>query len=646
MLHHHLFSPFSDPARQAQYERVRDALQADSTGPVSVLLGNFAVEEGAEPLDAIVVRPHSITLLLFIPRGGKLVISSLGLESWQLDNQMLSGATAGADNPFKQFQQQKEALATWLTPQFDSAQVNLQFISGIVVFAGPLTFGPGVEEQLSSQPGGNFQLLADAGQLPRRLKQLARPEIDLTDEELTQWAQELTQEPEAQPEPRGFVSAESDPAPAAAKGLWGRAWRWLGADDIPEDTPYGSPAAQVAASSAEKQRLERLQLEAQAEVRQQLQALEAREAERERSMAELRAQLAHAAPVTTEAQVLRERLAAENQEKTSLEEAIRTSRAELEARNQDLDAKINQLGQLIEQLNARAAAPPPGPDSAPEPSAAVASKPRAVVAPEPQAVPEPRVRATPELSDARQPLPAPVGFPGLHNLRHRRPRVAALIGVLGLLLLIGWVLSRVSSASLVPFQENGKWGFAKENGETVIPARYSSVAPFQQEQAVVEENGVYGMIDEAGKEVVPLAYDALNPYAEGYARVRVSDAYTFLDEQGQEFDSYYFNALDFSDGCAAVLDHRGWYYITGPEAEDPARPPVIFREAYAFREGLARVKLADGYTFITKKYLTDPSIGTDPFGRYETATDFENGKAQVTHNGRRFTINTDGETVD
>jgi hypothetical protein len=162
----------------------------------------------------------------------------------------------------------------------------------------------------------------------------------------------------------------------------------------------------------------------------------------------------------------------------------------------------------------------------------------------------------------------------------------------------------------------------------------------------VEENGAYGLVDESGKEVVAPAYDALNPYREGYARVRVGDAYTFLDEQGQEFDSYYFNALDFSEGYAAVLDHRGWHYINGPEAEDPAKPPIIFREAYSFRDGLARVRLADGYTYISKGYLSNPSEGTEPFGRYETATDFDNGKAQVTQNGRRFTIDTDGDEVN
>ena len=646
MLHDFLFSPFSDSVRQQQYEQVRDALRADASVPVTLLLGNFAVEEGGDLLDAVVVRPHGITLLVFVPRGGKLRVPALGPEPWQLDDQSLSGTTTGAANPFVQFVRQKDELAAWLTPQFSSEQANLQFISGLIVFAAPVTFGAGVEELVSSQPGGNFQLLGDASQLPRRLKQLARPEIDLTDAELTQWAQDLNQESAADTAASTpLVAPDSGPTTEANKSLWGRAWRWLGAGDIPEDTPYGSPAAQVAASSAEKERLERLQLEAQADVRRQLQALETREAERERSMAELRAQLAQAPPVTTEAQALRDRLAMESQEKAALESAIRTSRAESEARNQDLDAKIQQLGQLIEQLHARPAASPSTSASASPPSAALPLSPASppipvsssTASPPPASAAEPRLRPQTALLSTAY---------GRLRAWRRRPRLAPVLGTIGLLGLLGWGVSQLGTDSPAPYQENGKWGFAKASGEPVVPARFTSVAPFQQERAVVEENGVYGMIDAAGKEVVPLAYDALNPYADGYARVRVGDMYTFLDEQGQEFSAYYFNALDFSDGYAAVLDHRGWHYITGPEEEDPAKPPVIFREAYAFRDGLARVKLADGYTFITKSYLTDPDAGTKPFGRYEVATDFEGGKAQVTQNGRRFTIDTDGDPVD
>ena len=134
---------------------------------------------------------------------------------------------------------------------------------------------------------------------------------------------------------------------------------------------------------------------------------------------------------------------------------------------------------------------------------------------------------------------------------------------------------------------------------------------------------------------MPPAYDALNPYAGGYARARVGDAYTFVDEKGEEFDAYYFNALDFAEGHAAVLDHRGWHYISGPTEPDK---PVIFSEAYSFVDGLARVKLPDGYTYITPDYLNDPSAGTKPFGRYQLAADFADGQARVTQNGRSFLI--------
>ncbi|GGG37549.1 WG repeat-containing protein [Hymenobacter glacieicola] len=616
MLHHFLFAPFSNVIRQRQYEQLLADLQADTTAPVSLLLGNFAVGEHDTVIDALVVRPHSITLVLFVPQGGKLAIPAFEYGGWQLNGQPLGGTGKEADNPFEQYRQQKAAVVEWLAPQFGPEQMNLQVVTGVVLFAAPVSFAEGVEQQVRKHPDAGFHLLADASQFPRQLKQLARPEIDLSAEELSNWARELAQdvaEPASPVEPAPVPIS----APASSKGVLGRLWGWLGAEDIPEDTPYGHPAGQVAEGQAEKQRLEQLRLEAQQELRQKLQALEAREAQREHNMAQLQAQLAQAAPVPSQAQAIRDQLAAESSEKAALEAAIKASRAESEARNRDLDAKIERLGGLLDQLQARTvtAAPVGSAPAAASGSSATAG-------------------------------PRSAGYRRLRTWRRRLPRLAAVAGVAGLLGLGVWGASHLGrgAAAPAPYQENGKWGFADPSGKQVVPAKYSSVSSFQQERAVVEENGVYGIVDAEGKEVVPLAYDALNPYAEGYARVRVGDAYTFVDEQGQEFDTYYFNALDFSEGVAAVLDHRGWYYITGPQ--EPNKEPALFQEAYSFRDGLARVRLADGYTYITKDYLSDSSQGTTPFGRYESATDFENGKAQVTQSGRSFTIDTNGEPVE
>mgnify|MGYP000429740785 FL=1 len=93
-----------------------------------------------------------------------------------------------------------------------------------------------------------------------------------------------------------------------------------------------------------------------------------------------------------------------------------------------------------------------------------------------------------------------------------------------------------------------------------------------------------------------------------------------------------------------MRDQRGWQYITGPEPEDLNTPPFLFREAYSFHDGLARVRLDPGYTYITERNLAGQ--GPSVFQLYEAATDFENGRAQVTLQRRRFTIDTNGQPVD
>ncbi|MDF7810137.1 hypothetical protein [Hymenobacter sp. YC55] len=357
MLHTFLFPPFTDPVRQAQFEAVQAALEAEPAAPVSLLLGNFAVEEGGEVYDAVLVRPHSVTVLLFVAGGGLLDISSSAPSTWQLGGQALRMPN-GATNPFSQFRRLKESLADWLVSQLGAGTVAPELITGLALFSAPVTFGPGVEQYLHTQPGADsFQLLQDTNQLVRRLRQLAHPEIQLSNAELTDWAQDLAAE---HPEPSVAVDYGGDePADSVDEGYWEQKarqlWRWLGAEDVPHDAPYGSAAATVAASSEEKQHLEQLRQQVRLELSQQRQEMEARELEREASITRLRAQLAQAPAPNSAA--LEARLAAETREKEALEEAIRVSRAEAAVRNQELDARIQQLGQLIEQFQTHPTTP-------------------------------------------------------------------------------------------------------------------------------------------------------------------------------------------------------------------------------------------------------------------------------------------------
>ncbi|MBF9144140.1 WG repeat-containing protein [Hymenobacter properus] len=646
MVHHFLASPFDDAARANQFAAVRAALQADSSLD-TLLLGNLVLEDGAEPIDALVVRPHSLTLLVLVPAGGRLSVPALGYGLWQLAGNALSVAEA-FDNPYEQFVQQKKAVAEWLQPRFGPAQANLAAISGIVLFAAPLDFAPDVAPALNDAPTG-FALLSSPAELPRVLQTLASADINLGSGDIAEWAAEwaaFAAKPAAPTAPSG------PPKPSAAVPAGGvlaqkaRAfWNWLGAADVPDDPPYGTDPA--AARREEKQRLERLRQQMQADVAAQLQALEAREAERERSIAQLKAQLAQAPPVAADATALVSRIGAETREKAALEAQMEASRAESAARNRELDAKIQQLSQLIERLNAQ-----PQPAAAPaDHSATSPAEPTTSTAAPNGTRRAPSAAFASAAASARH-LAGGVGAklgnqagPRFRQLRvwsRRLPRLGLVAGVVALLGLGGWGLGHLGGSAPVPFQEKGRWGFADAKGQLVIPAQFSAAKPFQNGRAVVAKAGAYGFVNEDGEEAVAPAYDALNPYADGYARARVGDAYTFINEQGEEFDSYYFNALDFAEGHAAVLDHRGWHYISGPE--EPANP-VIFKEAYSFVDGLARVRLADGFTYITSDYLDDPSEGTAPFGRYQHADDFANGQARVTQNGHTFLINKRGEEI-
>ena len=104
MLHEFLFTPFADPATAQLYDRLVATLRADSGPGATLLLGHFAVADGDEPLDAAVIRPHSITVLVLVPRGGPLQMPALGYGAWPLNGRSLAGSTPEVNNPYEQFQ--------------------------------------------------------------------------------------------------------------------------------------------------------------------------------------------------------------------------------------------------------------------------------------------------------------------------------------------------------------------------------------------------------------------------------------------------------------------------------------------------------------------------------------------------------------
>jgi hypothetical protein len=373
MLHSLLFTPFDNPAHQALYEAVYQALALEAAAEPTALLGNFAVGEAA--FDAVIVRPRSITVLLFVTGQGLLTSADLTQTTWQLGGQPVA-------NPYPTFRQQQPVLAAWLGPELSAEPLPTPDITGLALFTGPVAFDPGIEQQLRQQPAADgFQLLRHAEQLPRRLWQLARTGINLPAHTLRAWAGELSQEldPDQGAEPGAVAQEMADLV--APIGFWEhkaqQLWRWLGAEDIPHDPPYGSfsapPTDPTDAGREEMRRLEQIRQQVRTEVQAQSQATVAREAEREQLIRQLQEQLRQSSALAPETAALQARLAAETQEKAALQEGIRVAQAESAARNQALDARIEQLGSLLQELRNRpaaaAAAPlPPAAPVAPRPA--------------------------------------------------------------------------------------------------------------------------------------------------------------------------------------------------------------------------------------------------------------------------------------
>ena len=99
MLHEFIFTPFADPATAQLYDRLVATLRADSEPGPTLLLGHFAVADGGEPLDAVVIRPHSITVLVLVPRGGPLQMPALGYGAWLLNGRPLAGSAPEPTTP-------------------------------------------------------------------------------------------------------------------------------------------------------------------------------------------------------------------------------------------------------------------------------------------------------------------------------------------------------------------------------------------------------------------------------------------------------------------------------------------------------------------------------------------------------------------
>ncbi len=193
------------------------------------------------------------------------------------------------------------------------------------------------------------------------------------------------------------------------------------------------------------------------------------------------------------------------------------------------------------------------------------------------------------------------------------------------------------SEGLALVKLNGKWGYIDKNGNEVTSLKYDYAKDFYEGLAAVKLNGKWGYIDKNGNEVTPLKYDYAEDFSEGPARVRLNDKYGFIDKSGNEvIPLKYDYANSFSEGLARVKLNNKCSFI---DKSGNVVIPLKYDDANSFNEGLALVKLNDKWGYIDKTgYEVIPL-------KYVYAWDFSEGLAHVRSNYRCGFIDKNGNEV-
>ena len=168
----------------------------------------------------------------------------------------------------------------------------------------------------------------------------------------------------------------------------------------------------------------------------------------------------------------------------------------------------------------------------------------------------------------------------------------------------------------------GCWVY-NENLQLVLKGAYNSIELGCEGQFIVEKNGKYGVVSEKGAVILPLKYSEINSNKNGYT-VTLNEKMGLFNSEGKEIIpiSYrwiYTDDIDEIDDnipIVAKLNGKEGYINTKNEW---VIPPT-YRDAFAFRQGVAIVKKGRNYMCINLKgeaviqdfdnYVIEPSDNT------------------------------------
>ena len=141
-----------------------------------------------------------------------------------------------------------------------------------------------------------------------------------------------------------------------------------------------------------------------------------------------------------------------------------------------------------------------------------------------------------------------------------------------------------------------------ENLQLVLKGGYNSIELGCEGQFIVEKNGKYGVVSEKGAVILPLKYSNINSNKNGYT-VKLNEKAGLFNSEGKEiipisYHWVYTGKIDDNIPIVAELNDNNAGYIN---TKNEWVIPPTYQYAFAFQQGVARVKKGRNYMYINLK---------------------------------------------
>lgn len=166
--------------------------------------------------------------------------------------------------------------------------------------------------------------------------------------------------------------------------------------------------------------------------------------------------------------------------------------------------------------------------------------------------------------------------------------------------------TELSEKVLLPYKQDGLFGWMDLEGTVVIPHQYSTVGFFKEGLAWAEKNGLYGYVNKANETIIEFTFESANEFESGRAVVMINDRYGIIDRSGTFLIKPEFKDLGtFTEGLIYAQKDSlyGFYDGFGFQRIQPQ-----FDEAFSFNKGIAKVTYQglDGFIDTYGSYVVRP----------------------------------------